>query len=156
MQTLIVIPARYGSKRFRGKPLVELAGKPILERVWEIASFVCDRVDKCGAIVATETPSESNPSDKIVDFCNRRGVPVMTTSDACRSGSDRVWEVASRQSPAPNIIVNLQGGVPTCPPDFVIKLIDALKNSAGAGVASVYTRLSWALDAPTRQASKSI
>ena len=147
MKTLIVIPARYASKRFPGKPLAMLAGKPILKRVWEIASFVCKTVPSCSAIVATETPSDSCPSDQIVTFCKNSDIPVVTTSDACRSGSDRAWEVASRKTPAPDVIVNLQGDVPTCPPDFIVKLIKALEQSPTADVASVYTRLSWeALD----------
>ena len=147
MQVLVVIPARYSSKRFPGKPLALLAGKTILERVWEIASFVCKNVPSCSAVVATETPSDSCRSDRIVDFCKNRGINVLTTSSACRSGSDRAWEVASRQNPAPDIIVNLQGDVPTCPPDFVVKLINALRNHPSADVASIYTPLSWeALD----------
>lgn len=148
MRTLIVIPARYASKRFPGKPLASLAGKPILQRVWDIASFVCQNVDDCSAVVATETPSESCQSDLIVNFCLERGIPVMTTSDACRSGSDRAWEVASRSELKPEIIVNLQGDVPTCPPDFVAKLVKALQSTPDADVASVYTQLSWdSLDA---------
>lgn len=147
MKTLIVIPARYNSKRYPGKPLEMLAGKTILERVWEIASFVCKKIPSCSAIVATETPSDQCPSDQIVSLCEKSGIPVMITSDACRSGSDRAWEVASRQEPAPDFVVNLQGDVPTCPPDFVVKLIKALEESPNADVASVYTRLSWeALD----------
>lgn len=154
MQTTIVIPSRYNSKRFPGKPLAELAGKTLLERAWEIAAFVCKKVPDCSAIVATETPSDLCPSNKIVNFCDAHGIPVMTTSDACRSGSDRAWEVASRLTPAPEIVVNLQGDFPTCPPDFVIKLIDALKGSTSYDVASVYTQLSWdALDT-LRQAKK--
>lgn len=148
METLIVIPARYGSKRFPGKPLAVLAGKPILQRVWEIAEFVCSRRSNCSAVVATETPSENCPSDKIVDFCRAAGIPVVVTSDACRSGSDRAWEVASAAERRPDVVVNLQGDVPTCPPDFVLRLIAALESDSDSSVASVYVQLSWdALDA---------
>ena len=148
MKTLIVIPARYGSKRFPGKPLAPLAGKPILQRVWEIAEFVCGRRSDCSAVVATETPSETCPSDKIVAFCETRRIPVVVTSNACRSGSDRAWEVASTVATRPDVVVNLQGDVPTCPPDFVLRLIDALESDAEASVASVFVNLTWeALDA---------
>ena len=147
MKTLIVIPARYNAKRLPGKPLRELAGKTIVERAWEIASFICQSVPSCSAIVATETPSEDCPSDRIVSLCEKSGIPIMITSDSCRSGSDRAWEVASRQTIAPDVVVNLQADFPTCPPDFVVKLIKALEESSNADVASVYTRLSWeALD----------
>lgn len=145
---MIVIPARYGSKRFPGKPLAPLAGKPLLERVWEIAARVCEKVEDCNAIVATEIPSESCPSNKILDFCRSRSIPATATSENCRSGSDRVWEVVRKQSPAPDVVVNLQGDAPTCPPDFVIRLIETLKTNKTADVASVYSTLSWSsLDA---------
>lgn len=147
MKTLIVIPARYSSKRFPGKPLALLANKPILQRVWEIADYACARLTDCSAIVATETPSVDCPSDKIVDFCLGHGIPVTTTSDSCRSGSDRVWEVVSHRREKPDVIVNLQGDAPTCPPDFVIKLVESLEHNPSAAVASVLTKLSWeALD----------
>ena len=148
MQTLIVIPARYSSSRFPGKPLAQLAGKTILERVWEIASFVCERVENCRAVVATETPSSQCPSDRIIDFCKQRGIPVVETSNECRSGTDRAWETVCKQSEKPDVIVNLQGDVPTCPPNFLMQIIDALQKRPEAAVASIYARLSWrALDA---------
>ena len=123
MRTLIVIPARYNSKRFPGKPLAMLAGKPILQRVWDIADSVCHSIADCSAIVATETPSENCRSERIVDFCRQRQIPVALTSNECRSGSDRVFEVARRHFPSADIVVNLQGDVPTCPPYFLNKLI---------------------------------
>lgn len=147
MKSLIIIPARYGSKRFPGKPLALLEGKRILERVWEIASFVCNKVEDCEAIVATETPSENNPSNRIIEFCHSNNINVVTTSERCRSGSDRVWEVVSKLENQPDVIVNLQGDVPICPPSFVTQLIDALHNCPEASVATIYTQLTWeALD----------
>ncbi|MBS7336278.1 MAG: 3-deoxy-manno-octulosonate cytidylyltransferase [Thermoguttaceae bacterium] len=143
MRTLIVIPARYNSKRFPGKPLAMLAGKPILQRVWDIADSVCHSIADCSAIVATETPSENCHSERIVDFCRQRQIPVALTSNECRSGSDRVFEVARRHFPSADIVVNLQGDVPTCPPYFLNKLIKSLQDSPQASVASVYTSLSW-------------
>ena len=143
MRTLIVIPARYNSKRFPGKPLAMLAGKPILQRVWDIADSVCHSIADCSAIVATETPSDNCRSERIVDFCRQRQIPVALTSNECRSGSDRVFEVARRHFPSADIVVNLQGDVPTCPPYFLNKLIKSLQDSPQASVASVYTSLSW-------------
>lgn len=155
MKTLIVIPARYGSKRFPGKPLAELEGKRIIERVWEIASFVCQKIPNCEAVVATETSSAECPSEKIIDYCKTHRIKVITTSDSCRSGSDRVWEAAQRATEKPEIIVNLQGDVPTCPPVFVENLIKALRNNPQASVATIYTHLTWdALD-ELRKAKKS-
>lgn len=143
MKTTIVIPARFGSKRFPGKPLAKLEGKAILQRVWDVATAVCERVPNCSAIVATETPSLECRSEKIVEFCETRGIPVFVASADCRSGSDRAWEVARHLPERPDVVVNLQGDNPICPPDFVVKMIEALEKNSAASVASVYTRLSW-------------
>lgn len=143
MKKLIVIPARYNSKRFPGKPLAMLAGKPILQRVWDIANSVCNSIGDCSAVVATEAPSENCHSEHIIDFCRQLQIPVITTSNECRSGSDRVYEVAKNHFPFADIVVNLQGDVPTCPSYFLNKLIESLENSPEASVASVYTALSW-------------
>ncbi|MBQ9873844.1 MAG: 3-deoxy-manno-octulosonate cytidylyltransferase [Thermoguttaceae bacterium] len=154
MKTLIVIPARYGSKRFPGKPLAILEGKTILERVWEIAAFARSRVPECEAIVATEKPSESCPSDKIVSFCRSKGIPVAVTSAELATGTDRVWETVSAMPERPDIVVNLQGDSPICPPSFPIRLIEALRDNQNDDVATICTRLSWeALDA-LREAKK--
>ena len=154
MKVIIVIPARYGSKRFPGKPLAVLEGKPILQRVWDIARRACQELPDCRAVVATETPSPTSKSGEIVKFCETRGIPVVVTSDSCHSGSDRVWEVVSNLPERPEVIVNLQGDVPTCPPKFVVDLANALLAAPDASVGSIYTRLTWeALDA-LREAKK--
>ncbi|MBR5760194.1 MAG: 3-deoxy-manno-octulosonate cytidylyltransferase [Thermoguttaceae bacterium] len=148
MKTTIVIPARYDSKRFPGKPLAVLNGKTILERVWEIASFVCQSIPDCSAIVATEEPSDETHENDIIPFCKKNSIPVVITSRKCRSGSDRVWSFVSNLENRPEVVVNLQGDVPTCPPHFVIQLIEALKTDPTAAVATICTRLNWdALDA---------
>ena len=73
MKSLIVIPARYGSKRFPGKPLAELAGKAILQRVWDIAAAVCAGRKDCEAVVATETPTAPGEgSALIIDYCEKQ------------------------------------------------------------------------------------
>ena len=70
MKSLIVIPARFGSKRFPGKPLAELAGKAIIQRVWDIADAVCRSRKDCEAVVATEEPEvPGDGSDKIIEYC---------------------------------------------------------------------------------------
>ncbi|MDO5308079.1 MAG: 3-deoxy-manno-octulosonate cytidylyltransferase [Planctomycetia bacterium] len=148
MRKLIVIPARYGSKRFPGKPLALLEGKTLLQRTWEIANYVKSRVDDCDAVVATETPSEETRSDLIIDFCNSQNIPIVVTSNQAQSGSDRVWEVALQANVRPEIIVNLQGDLPTCPPTFILDLMTALEKTPSNSVASVFVQLSWhALDA---------
>ena len=75
----IVIPARYGSTRFPGKPMHPILGIPMLERVWRIARAVknCDRI-----VVATE-------SADVADFARSFGAEAVITSDRCRNGTER-------------------------------------------------------------------
>ena len=142
MKSLIVIPARYGSSRFPGKPLAELAGKKILQRVWEIASSVASSRKDCSAVVATETPTAPGEgSAKIIEFCEKSGIPVVITPDSCRSGSDRVWAVASAlpEADRPEVLLNLQGDNPLCPPQFISALLDAFEEHPETQVATPCT-----------------
>ena len=86
MKIIGVIPARFKSSRFPGKPLADICGKPMVQRVYEEAKKVeyFDRV-----IVATE-------SNIIVDRCTELGIDVMLTSDDHPTGTDRVAEVAQK------------------------------------------------------------
>ena len=158
MKSLIVIPARYGSSRFPGKPLAELAGKKILQRVWEIASSVAASRPDCSAIVATETPSAPGEgSARIIDFCEKMGIPVAITPDSCRSGSDRVWAVASAlpENERPDVLLNLQGDNPLCQPQFISALLDAFEEHPETQVATPCVRLSWQALDELREAKKS-
>lgn len=148
MKTVIIIPARYGSKRFPGKPLAVLAGKPILQRVWEIAQQVCSMRTNCTAMVATEHPQEENGSVAIIDFCKQQQIPVVLTPESCRSGSDRAWAALKDQTCKPDVVINLQGDNPLCPPAFIHALIDTFENNPQAQVVTPYVKLDWqALDA---------
>jgi 3-deoxy-manno-octulosonate cytidylyltransferase (CMP-KDO synthetase) len=106
-----VIPARLSSTRLSRKVLRTIAGRPMVEWVWRaaIASGQMDPV-----VVATD-------SEEVAAVCRDRGVPVVMTSPACPSGSDRVREVA-RQIDA-DIYVNIQGDEPTLTPDFFPPLL---------------------------------
>ena len=137
MKSLIVIPARYGSKRFPGKPLAELCGKPILQRVWEIADAVCRSRTGCEAVVATEEPEcAGEGSAKIIEFCQKNNIPVEVTPSSCRSGSDRVWAVAVNRAERPDVLLNLQGDNPLCPPQFISALLDAFEKHPETQVAT--------------------
>ena len=100
-QTAIIIPARYGSSRLEGKPLLRANNKPIIQWVWEkaISSKGIDRV-----IVATD-------DDRIFNACKEFVAEVEMTSTEHKSGSDRIAEVASRH-PEIAYIINLQGDEP--------------------------------------------
>lgn len=100
-QTAIIIPARYGSSRLEGKPLLRANNKPIIQWVWEKAKN-CPLVDR--VIVATD-------DDRIFSTCKEFGAEVEMTSKDHKSGSDRIAEVASRH-PEIGFIINLQGDEP--------------------------------------------
>lgn len=100
MKAAAVIPARWASSRFPGKPLVALAGKPVLQHVW-------DAVAESGlfsdVIIATD-------DERIIEAANKFGGRAMMTSPKHRSGSDRAAEVAQQLDA--DVIVNVQGDEP--------------------------------------------
>jgi len=106
-----VIPARLSSTRLARKVLRTIAGRPMVEWVFRAASTsgLMDPV-----VVATD-------SDEVAEVCRERAIPVVMTSPACPSGSDRVREVA-RQIDA-DIYVNIQGDEPTLTPEFFPPLL---------------------------------
>lgn len=115
MKSIVVIPARYGSSRLPGKPLREIAGKSLIERVYQCAleSKLADNV-----IITTD---DERIREKAVSF----GAPVVMTSPDCPSGTDRVCQ-AVRGMEA-DIVVNLQGDEPQIRGDMIDTLIAAVK-----------------------------
>lgn len=97
MVTVAVIPARYGSTRFPGKPLADVGGKPMLQRVYE---QVCAAPGLDRVVIATD-------DERICAAASGFGATAVMTSPACASGTDRVAE-AVRDIPA-DYIVNIQG-----------------------------------------------
>jgi 3-deoxy-manno-octulosonate cytidylyltransferase (CMP-KDO synthetase) len=106
-----VIPARLGSTRLSRKVLRDLAGRPMVEWVWR-AAMDCRLMDP--VLVATD-------SEEVAAACRTRRIPVVMTSPACASGSDRVFEVA--RSVKADIYVNIQGDEPTLTGDFFPPLL---------------------------------
>ena len=131
MKPLIIIPARYQSSRFPGKPLVSICGKPMLQWVWEI----CTRVlEPERIVVATD-------DERIATVCRELGMQCEMTSSDCKTGTDRVAEVA-RRYPA-SIYVNVQGDEPLMTGGVVDAVVEALENGNGEVATPVY-RLSTA------------
>ena len=139
--TLIVIPARWGSTRLPGKPLVEIAGQTMLSRVVDIACHAADAVmsaqenHQVGVVVATD-------DDRIQKHCATLPVDSVMTSKDCPTGTDRAREAHLLMSDAFDYVVNLQGDAPLTPPDFVVDLVLGLIAS-GADVATPVVRLRW-------------
>ena len=103
----IVIPARYGSQRLPGKPLRQILGKSMIEWVYAAAQGA----NAVEVVVATD-------DERIVDEVERFGGQACMTSDAHRSGTDRILEVARRLDwNDDSIVVNLQGDEPMMPAD---------------------------------------
>ena len=116
VRALAVIPARWGSTRFPGKPLATLAGRPLVQHVVEAAvnSQAFERV-----VVATD---DQRIAEAVAGF----GGNVERTSSAHRSGTDRVAEVAARlPAEAPDVVVNLQGDEPLLDPGSLRRLVQA-------------------------------
>ncbi len=131
---LIVVPARYASTRYPGKPLVELKGstgqsQTLIERSWRAALAV--KGDH-RVIVATE-------DQRIADAALGFGAEVAMTSDACRNGTERCAEVMA-QVGFDGVVVNLQGDAPLTPPWFVDDLISAMGEDESRRVATPVLR----------------
>lgn len=132
METIIVIPARYGSSRFAGKPLAPVAGRTLLERVWRIAKAT-PGVD--GVVVATD-------DQRIAAHVESFGGQSVMTSEACRNGSERVHEAVSLLTLSPKIIVNLQGDAVLMPPWIIGALVEEMRRDASVQIATPAVRLS--------------
>ena len=122
----IIIPARYASTRLPGKPLADVAGKPLIQRVYECAL----KCDATGVTIATD-------DDRIRTAAERFGAAVCMTSGAHRSGTDRLAEVIEKLTlGAGEIVVNLQGDEPLMPADLVRAVAEMLAQNPGAMVAT--------------------
>ncbi len=135
MSVLIVIPARYASARYPGKPLVALRGadgqaRTLIQRSWEAATAV-EGVDR--VVVATD-------DDRIRTEAERFGAEVVMTSDTCRNGTERCAEAFDRLGGGHEIVVNLQGDAPLTPHWFVEALVAGLSADPVAEVATPVLR----------------
>ncbi len=118
MSVTIILPMRYGSTRFPGKALAQLAGvngtrKTLIHRCWEAANQVAGIAR---VIVATD---DERVADEVSGF---GGQSLMTSLD-CRNGTERCAEAVKRLGIADGLIVNLQGDAPLTPPWFIEELI---------------------------------
>lgn len=127
MQTVAIIPSRYASTRLPGKPLIDIAGKPMIQRVYEAASRaqLINRV-----IVATD-------DRRILDAVLHFGGEAELTSPHHRSGTERVAEVADHLSC--DIVVNLQGDEPLMDSGLIDQVVSAVKDSPDSYMASAKT-----------------
>lgn len=122
MTVLAVIPARWASSRFPGKPLAEIAGRPMIAHVW-------DQVAKAKTV---DTALLATDDQRIFDYCVQSDIAVEMTSAHHATGTDRLAEVAS-QIPA-DIIVNVQGDEPLIDPRAIDAVVQCLIDARQRGV----------------------
>jgi 3-deoxy-manno-octulosonate cytidylyltransferase (CMP-KDO synthetase) len=135
MNTVILIPARFQSSRYPGKPLVELKGaggtpKPLIQRSVEAARKVAG---VSGVFVVTD-------DERIAEACTAFGVGVVMTSPECRNGTERCAEALAALHD-PDLVINFQGDALLTPPGFVEALIARMEQDGDALVATPAMRL---------------
>lgn len=127
MSFKVVIPARYGSSRLPGKPLLEIAGKPMFAHVYARA---CESSAE-EVLIATD-------DERIATAARSIGAEVVMTSPLHPSGTDRLQEVVRKKSWADDVIVvNVQGDEPLIPPVVIDQVAKNLLHSRGADIATL-------------------
>lgn len=132
----IIIPARYGSTRFPGKPLAMIGGKTMLQRVCETAQEAAATIDDCVIAVATE-------DRRIYEHALGLGVTCLMTPADCPTGSDRALAAIEIMEEAPDFVVNLQGDAPFTPPIVLTEIIKVWLENQNLEVVTPVVQLSW-------------
>lgn len=128
MKTILVIPARFKSTRFPGKPLIDLAGKSMIQRVYE----------QCAQAYPTKQIFVATEDERILLHCEQLKMQCILTSDNCLTGTDRVAEVA-RQIDA-DYYINVQGDEPVFNPNDIVsfnKMIPKYEGSVLNGYCTI-------------------
>lgn len=137
MAIAIIIPARYGSTRFPGKPLALLGDKAMVNHVYDRAKEAIAGDPDVKIVVATD-------DKRIVLHCEKSDIPVVMTPEDCASGSDRVIEAADQLGMlADDVIINLQGDVPLISPLIIKAVLDEFWTHPGTKIATPVKRLKW-------------
>ncbi len=133
IKCLGVIPARLESSRFPNKPLKDIAGKTLIERVWLQAK---NAKNLAKLVVATN-------NREIADLCQTKGIDFVMTSSSHETGTDRVAEAAKKLDPHSNIfdlVANIQGDMPFINPSIIDSTISSLSDSSSRfGMATIGT-----------------
>ena len=116
LRFIAIIPARYASTRFPGKPLAMLGGKPVIQRVYEQVTGVIS-----SAVVATD-------DERIADAVKSFGGQVVMTSPNHKSGTDRCWEAYQKQGEVYDVVINVQGDEPFIAHSQLQAIMDCFNN----------------------------
>ncbi len=134
-KTVLIIPSRYASTRLPGKPLRLIAGKPMIQHVFERAQEAATKLHFEEIIIATD-------DERIKATCESFGATVCMTSNTHKTGSDRLAEVVMMRGWADDtIIVNLQGDEPLTPTSILKQVADNLAEHSDASIATLATPL---------------
>ncbi len=127
MKPIVLIPARMASTRLPGKPLADIAGLPMIVRVWKQAVAA-----ELGPVVVAAA------EQRIVDAVERAGGRAVLTEPNLPSGSDRIFEALGEVDPrgAHDVVVNLQGDLPALEPSYIRTVAETLE-TAGADIATL-------------------
>lgn len=129
MRIIGVIPARYKSSRFPGKPLADICGKPMIWWVYK----QCMKVEDFEAIyVATD-------DERIFNTCRELGIQVLMTADTHKTGTDRIGEVA--QKIPSDLIVNIQGDEPLLEPKTIRSAIEPFYSDPDLKISNLMTKI---------------
>ncbi|XVF04201.1 hypothetical protein REPUB_Repub05bG0062000 [Reevesia pubescens] len=126
-----IIPARFASSRFEGKPLVPILGKPMIQRTWE-RSKLATTLDHI--VVATD-------DEKIAECCRGFGADVIMTSESCQNGTERCNEALEKLEKKYDIVVNIQGDEPLIEPEIIDGVVKALQAAPDAVFSTAVTSL---------------
>ncbi len=147
MKTAIVIPARYGSTRFPGKPLALIAGKTMLARVHDAAKEAAKSYKDTSVFITTD-------DGRIAAHAREIGAEYVMTPVDCPTGSDRVLAALRLSNTEADFVINLQGDAPLTPPALIAAMIGAFVENPALEVVTPVHRLGWdELDA-LREAKK--
>jgi len=131
MSCVIVIPARYGSTRFPGKPLTKIAGHTMLKRVWSIA----------GAVKGVDQVIVSSEDQRILDHAQAFGAKTCLTSEKCKNGSERAYETLSVLGERPDFVINLQGDAVLTAPHIIQALVDFVQSHKTSRLATLCAQI---------------
>ncbi len=146
MNPIVLIPARMASTRLPGKPLADIAGTPMIVRVWQQAVAAC-----VGPSVVAAAEAE------IATAIEAAGGKAVLTDPDLPSGSDRIFQALTKLDPegAHDVIVNLQGDLPLLDPAYVRAVVQALSDS-GADIATLVSRIEDPADRDNPNAIKAV
>ncbi|MEK7802696.1 MAG: 3-deoxy-manno-octulosonate cytidylyltransferase [Pseudomonadota bacterium] len=136
MTIAIIIPARYASTRFPGKPLANLNGKAVLHHVYDVAVSAAANLPNVSVHITTD-------DTRISDYCAMHEIPTIMTVGDYQTGTDRVMAAAHQLPSLPDFIVNLQGDAPLTPPDFVAAIIKGHHEFPASDIITPVVQLSW-------------